>query len=127
MYGGTGGGRLPSVVVALAILGGLAACQQDEVGRTVESASEATSGSPGDGTPSADAPRQMRPILVAAAPISAGESLADAKMTGRFELQFVPTDEVLPGAVSSTKRIGGVALEDLAVGEQITEDSFGSP
>lgn len=72
-------------------------------------------------------PDAMYTVLLAAAPIPAGESLADAQMSGRFEVNFVPGDEVVPGAVASTEGLAGVALHDIAVGEQITEDSFGSP
>ena len=64
-------------------------------------------------------------VLVAAAPIRAGESLADVQATGRLFLDAVPGDELLPGAVSSTSGLDGAALHDIAVGEQITEDSFG--
>jgi len=64
-------------------------------------------------------------VLVAAAPIRAGESLADVQATGRLFLDAVPGDELLPGAVSSTSGLDGAALHEIAVGEQITEDSFG--
>lgn len=72
-------------------------------------------------------PDMMYPVLLAAAPIPAGASLAEAQMSGRFELDHVLGDEVLPGAVASTEGLDGIALQDLATGEQITEDSFGFP
>lgn len=72
-------------------------------------------------------PDRTYAVLVAMAPIPAGESLADAQMSGRFALESVPGDEVVPGAVASTEGLDGVALDDIAEGEQITEDSFGSP
>lgn len=70
-------------------------------------------------------PDKMYDVLLAAAPIPAGESVADAQMSGSFELDVVPGDEVVPGAVAATEGLDGVALEDIAEGEQITEDSFG--
>jgi hypothetical protein len=68
---------------------------------------------------------QVQEVLIAAAPIRAGESLADVQATGRLFLDVVPGDELLPGAVSSTSGLDGAALNDIAVGEQITVDSFG--
>lgn len=74
-------------------------------------------------TPSHD-PGTIQTVLVAADTIAAGESLADAQMTGKLELASVPGEEVVAGAVSSTEGIDGVAIEELTTGEQITEDSF---
>lgn len=82
---------------------------------------------PSEAPATPDDPGQMQSVLVAAAPIGAGESLDDAQMSGRFELELIPGDQVLPGAVTSTEGLDGVALENLAAGEQITEDSFGPP
>lgn len=82
---------------------------------------------PSQAPATSDEPGGMESVLVAGAPISAGESLTYAQQTGSLDLEFVPTDEVLPGALSSTEGIDGVALQDLAVGEQLTEDSFGFP
>ena len=70
-------------------------------------------------------PDAVYDVLLATAPIPAGESLADAQASGKFELDYVPGDEVVPGAVASTEGLDGVALEDIAEGEQITEDMFG--
>jgi hypothetical protein len=70
-------------------------------------------------------PEGMQDVLVAAEPIEAGESLADAQAAGRFELTFVPGTDLQPGAVSSTSALDGVALRDIAAGEQITADLFG--
>lgn len=87
---------------------------------------ETASATPTPTSPGTD-PGRTYAVLVAVAPIPAGESLADAQMSGRFELDSVPGDEVVPGAVDSTEGLDGVALDDIAEGEQITEDSFGSP
>lgn len=70
-------------------------------------------------------PDAMYTVLVAWQEIPAGESLADAQMNGRFKLDAVLGGEVVPGAVASTDGLDGVALEDIAEGDQITEDSFG--
>ena len=67
----------------------------------------------------------MYTVLQAAEAIPAGESLAEAQTNGRIELVFVPGDQVVPGAVGSTKGLDGVALADIAEGEQITSASFG--
>jgi pilus assembly protein CpaB len=67
----------------------------------------------------------MQEVLVAAGPIGAGESLAEAQAAGRFELTFLLGSELLPGAVSSTSGLDGVALRDIGEGEQITADLFG--
>jgi hypothetical protein len=67
----------------------------------------------------------LQQVLVAVGRIQAGESLADARAAGRFELTSVPGSELLPGAVSSTSGLGGVALREIGVGEQITADLFG--
>lgn len=77
-------------------------------------------------TPGTD-PDTVYPVLLAAAPIPVGASPAEAQMSGRFELDHVLGDEMLPGAVASTEGLDGIALQDLAMGEQITEDSFGFP
>ncbi len=82
-----------------------------------------TPSSPTEAATSGD--ERVHEVLIAAAPIRAGESLADVQATGRLLLDVVPGDELLPGAVPSTSGLGGAALHDIAVGEQITEDSFG--
>ena len=80
-----------------------------------------------EATTTPDDPAQMQSVLVATDTIGAGETVADAQTTGRFEVEFIPGDQLLTGALSSTEGLAGVALHDIAVGEQITEDSFGSP
>jgi hypothetical protein len=70
-------------------------------------------------------PEVVHEVLVAAGPISSGESLGDALAAGRFELTAVPGTDLLPGAVSSTSALDGVALRDIAAGEQITAKLFG--
>ena len=67
----------------------------------------------------------MYEVLVATGPIRAGESLAEVQAAGRLFLDVVPGDQLLPGAVSSTSGLAGVAMHDIAGGEQITEDNFG--
>ena len=70
-------------------------------------------------------PDTIYTVLVASEAIPAGESLTDAQNGGRLELDAVPGDQVVPGAGGSTKGLDGVAVTDIAEGEQITSASFG--
>jgi hypothetical protein len=66
----------------------------------------------------------MVTVLVASEPIEAGTSLVEVQQTGRLELTSVPELELMPGAVSSTSGLNGIALRDIDAGEQITADHF---
>lgn len=86
-----------------------------------------TSPSPDSTTPDpsgSSGPDTVQEVLVAATAIDSGESLADALAAGRFELTAVPGADLLPGAVTSTSGLAGVATRDVAEGEQITADLF---
>ena len=122
------------MVLALTLLSAVTACQQEDAdpGRAGESVAPSSddSESPTESATAAPTspgtdPDSMYAVLVAVAPIPAGEPLADAQMKGWFELHFVRGDEVVPGAVTSTEGLDGVAQDAIAEGAQITEDSFG--
>ena len=122
------------MVLALTLLSAVTACQQEDAdpGRARESVAPSSddSESPTESATAAPTspgtdPDSMYAVLVAVAPIPAREPLADAQMKGWFELHFVRGDEVVPGAVTSTEGLDGVAQDAIAKGAQITEDSFG--
>lgn len=65
-------------------------------------------------------------ILKAVAPIAAGEKLADAEAAGKIELQPVPVNQILPGAMTSTVDAQDqVAVTAIFPGEQIIANRFG--
>lgn len=97
----------------------------DDFDQHAEPVPYGTSPSPEPAESATSNPERVQEVLVAAGPISAGESLLDALAAGRFELTAVPGTDLLPDAVSSTSGLDGVALRDIAAGEQITADLFG--
>jgi len=66
-------------------------------------------------------------VLVAAAPIEAGESIDDAAASGKLALQPVARDYLLPNAQTSVEALSGsVATVKILPGEQIVSDKFGA-
>jgi pilus assembly protein CpaB len=66
-------------------------------------------------------------VLKAVAPIDPGETLDQAQAAGKLELQTVPADQILDGALSSIGDLGdSVALSRVFANEQITGAKFGS-
>jgi pilus assembly protein CpaB len=66
-------------------------------------------------------------VLKAVARIDPGETLNQAQAAGKLELQSVPAEQVLDGALSSIGELGGsVALSRVFPNEQITGAKFGS-
>jgi hypothetical protein len=116
---------IPSLVTPVVPYTSFEAGVPDDFDRHAEPVPYGTSPSatPTDSTTSGSDGLQQ--VLVAVGRIRAGESLADARAAGRFELTSVPGSELLPGAVSSTSGLGGVALREIEVGEQITAALFG--
>ena len=65
-------------------------------------------------------------VLVATAPIDAGEEVSAAAAAGKLELTEVAGSSVLDGALASTDTIDGqVALAPLYAGEQVIAEKFG--
>jgi pilus assembly protein CpaB len=66
-------------------------------------------------------------VLKAVAQIEPGETLEQAQAAGKLELQDVPAEQVLEGALSSIGELGSqVALSRVFANEQITGTKFGS-
>ncbi|QIK66080.1 Flp pilus assembly protein CpaB [Nocardioides sp. HDW12B] len=66
-------------------------------------------------------------VLKVIAQIEPGETLADAQAEQKVELQPVPSEQVLAGALTSVGDLGAqVALQRIFVGEQVTASKFGS-
>jgi len=66
-------------------------------------------------------------VLKAVARINPGETLDQAQAAGKLELQPVPAEQVLDGALSSIGELGAsVALSRVFPNEQITGAKFGS-
>ncbi len=67
-------------------------------------------------------------VLKAVAQIEPGETLADASAAGKIELEEVPTEQVLDGALNSIGDSGELeALTRIYPNEQVTSTKFGSP
>lgn len=67
-------------------------------------------------------------VLKAVAQIEPGESLAQAQAAGKLELDEVPTEQLLDGAMASIGDAGAqVALTRVFPNEQVTASKFGSP
>jgi pilus assembly protein CpaB len=67
-------------------------------------------------------------VLKAVAQIEPGETLADASAAGKIELDDVPAEERLDGALVSIGESGGlVALSTIYPNEQVTTSKFGTP
>lgn len=65
-------------------------------------------------------------VLRAVQPIDAGEKFDDAQAAGKFELQDVPADQVLPNAQDELGTLSGkVATTKIFPGEQIISDKWG--
>jgi pilus assembly protein CpaB len=66
-------------------------------------------------------------VLVAVAPIEAGESIDDAQANGKLALEPVASDYLLPNYQTSVESLSGsVAIVPILPGEQITSDKFGA-
>lgn len=66
-------------------------------------------------------------VLKAIAQIEPGETLADAQAAQKLELQEVPSEQVLDGALTSVGDLGEqIAIQRVFVGEQVTASKFGS-
>src|SRR5581483_4994556 len=66
-------------------------------------------------------------VLVATAEISTGESAGQAQTEGKFALEPVPADEVVPGSVTSIGSMTNmVALAPIYQGQQVLSAMFGS-
>ena len=66
-------------------------------------------------------------VLKAVAQIEPGETLGQAQAAGKLELQPVPSEQVLDGALSTVGELGGdIALARVYPNEQITGAKFGS-
>jgi pilus assembly protein CpaB len=66
-------------------------------------------------------------VLKAVAQIEPGETLVEAQTAGKLELQAVPAEQVLEGALSALGDLGeAVALAPIFPNEQITGTKFGS-
>ena len=67
-------------------------------------------------------------VLKAVAQIEPGESLSQAQAAGKLELQPVPREQLLDGAMDSVGESGGlVALSRVYPNEQVTTTKFGAP
>lgn len=67
-------------------------------------------------------------VLKAVAQIEPGETLADASAAGKIELDDVPAEERLDGALVSIGENGSlVALSTIYPNEQVTTSKFGTP
>jgi len=67
-------------------------------------------------------------VLKAVAQIEPGETLADASAAGKIELDDVPAEERLDGALVSIGESGSlVALSTIYPNEQVTTSKFGTP
>jgi pilus assembly protein CpaB len=67
-------------------------------------------------------------VLKAVGQIEAGETLAEAQETGKLQLDEVPAEQRLDGAMDSVGSSGSlVALTRIYPNEQITASKFGSP
>jgi pilus assembly protein CpaB len=65
-------------------------------------------------------------VLRAVQPIEAGEAFDDAQAAGKFELQDVPQDQVLPNAQDELGTLSGtVATTQIFPGEQVISDKWG--
>lgn len=66
-------------------------------------------------------------VLVASQQIEPGETVDEAAAAGKFTLQEVPQNAALPGALTSTESIAGLAASTwIYTGEQILPDKFGA-
>lgn len=67
-------------------------------------------------------------VLKAVAQIEPGETLADASAAGKIELEEVPTEQVLDGALDAIGDSGELeALTRIYPNEQVTSTKFGTP
>lgn len=65
-------------------------------------------------------------VLRAVQPIEPGEAFDDAQAAGKFELQEVPSDQVLPNAQDELRTLSGsFATTKMFPGEQIISDKWG--
>jgi pilus assembly protein CpaB len=67
-------------------------------------------------------------VLVATSTIDAGETIDEAQSAGKIDVQKVPANEVVAGALSSTQSVTGeIALTTIYPKEQIVASKFGQP
>jgi pilus assembly protein CpaB len=65
-------------------------------------------------------------VLLAVAPIEAGETIDDAQAAGKLALEPVPESELLPNYQTDTSTLAGLAATTrIYPGEQIISDKFG--
>ena len=112
---------LPSLMSGVVAYGEFAAGVPDDFDQHPAAVPYGETPTPTPGTAS----DEVHEVLRAAAPIRAGESLADVLTSGRLVLQPILGDQVLPGAVSSTSGLDGVALrtQALQLGELLLVDA----
>ena len=72
--------------------------------------------------------KEMVEVLTATEVIEPGESVAEARAAGKFELTAVLRDDRVDGALTTTGPIdAAVALDTVYPGEQVIEQNFGAP
>lgn len=72
--------------------------------------------------------KQMVEVLTANEIIEPGESVAEARASGKFELTSIVRDDLVEGALTETATIAtAVALDTIYPGEQVIEQNFGAP
>lgn len=76
----------------------------------------------------ASAGQEMVEVLTATETIEPGESVAEARASGKFELTRVVRDDRVDGALSTTSSVEtAVALDTIYPGEQVIAQNFGDP
>lgn len=71
--------------------------------------------------------KEMVEVLTATELIEPGETVAEARAAGKFELTPVLRDDRVDGALSATESLGAsVALDTIYPGEQVIEQNFGA-
>lgn len=71
--------------------------------------------------------QELVEVLVAKDVVSAGETVAAAEESGKFEKKQVRREDLVPGALSSSTSVTGlVATGNIYPGEQLIADKFGS-
>lgn len=71
--------------------------------------------------------QELVEVLVAKDVVSAGETVAAAEESGKFEKRQVRREDLVPGALSSSTSVTGlVATGNIYPGEQLIADKFGS-
>jgi pilus assembly protein CpaB len=72
--------------------------------------------------------QEMVEVLTATETIEAGDSVAEARSAGKFELTRVLRDDLVDGSLTSTASVDdAVALDTIYPGEQVIAQNFGDP